>query len=282
MSIASRLFGKKAAASQPRPSAAAAGRADQPDLAGRRAFLARHILLHTHVPKTAGSSLSAGLQAIVGGVNSMDLRLMRKVPLEEMSDDDVSGLHLISGHFSYGIHERFDRIPLYFAALRDPVERAVSNYRFLSEHRDHDDHRLVAGRSFEEAHDAWTRHHGVRTRNAQSRVLLGGEVGPIDRETLWQQADDVYLLVIPQPEMNRTLNALRAAFGVPWNRPVRMNVSKSAPVEVTPAMRERLLAENEMDQRLYDRVSEDYDARLARACETIASHCLKPLEGGAS
>ncbi|MEM7422985.1 MAG: sulfotransferase family 2 domain-containing protein [Pseudomonadota bacterium] len=279
MRFAARLLGRKGVgAVQPRPSPAAPDRADQPDLAGRRAFLTDHVLLHTHIPKTAGSSLSAGLQAIVGGVNAMDLRLMRNVPLDDMNAEDLAGLSLVSGHFAYGVHKRFRRVPLYFAAVREPVERAVSNYRFLLEHRDHEDHRTVATLDFADAYDALARKNGVRSRNAQARVIMGGAVGPIDRNSLFRQVDDVYFLIIPQAEMNRTLNALRAAFGVPWNRPMRMNVSKGLPVHVSSELRARIRRDNDVDAYLYEHVVRAFDTRLAAACETIASHCLKPLE----
>ena len=62
---------------------------DHPDLTRRREFFTRHILIQTHIPKTAGTTLSNGIQGIVGAVNSADLRWRRATPLEELSEHDL-------------------------------------------------------------------------------------------------------------------------------------------------------------------------------------------------
>lgn len=199
-----------------------------------------------------------------------------------MSPEDINDTYLVSGHFPYGIHERFARTPLYIAAVREPVDRAVSAYRYLLNEPEQVDHQYVKNRSFEEGWFALERHHGVKRRDHQSKMLLGGNYDkPVNAKALWHQVDEVYFLIIPQPRVTETLLALRAAFGVHWTRIARTNPSRGAQVEVTPEMREKILAVNPTDALLYDRVEKDFDFRLQRACEYIASRCLLPLKDGA-
>lgn len=247
----------------------------RPDLAGRRRFLDDHILIHTHVPKTAGATLAAGLSAIVGGVRTMDLRLRRSIPLDQLTDADLAELSLVTGHFPYGLHDRFalGRTPLYFAALREPADRAVSSYRFLASHADHPGHEEAAACDFE----TWESRHRERQGNEQSRMLLGARPGalPAPAEAI-AHVDAAYFLVIPQPEMTRALQALRAAFGVAWARVARTNVSHGHDVELDQVTREAIRGANATDAALYRHVVETFDERLARACDRIAAQCLVP------
>ncbi len=252
-----------------------------PDLAARRRFLDDHILIHTHVPKTAGATLAAGLSAIVGGVRTMDLRLRRSIPLDRLTDADLAELSLVTGHFPYGLHARFARTPLYFAAVREPSDRAVSSYRFLASHADHPGHDEAAACDFE----TWESRRRERQGNEQSRMLLGARPGaptsalPDPAEVI-AHVDEAYLLVIPQPEMTRALQALRAAFGVAWTRIARTNVSHGYDVELDAVTREAIRGANVTDATLYAHVVETFDARLESACELVASRCQRPLDGG--
>jgi Sulfotransferase family len=267
----SRWWGRRAA-----PDARESGGADYdlaPDLAGRRRFLDGHILIHTHVPKTAGATLAAGLSAIVGGVRTMDLRLRRSIPLDRLDHAELAELSLVTGHFPYGLHARFDRSPLYFAAVREPADRAVSSYRFLSSHPDQPGHEEVTGCDFE----TWESRHRERQPNEQSRMLGGNGHGAApDAAQIIAHVDAAYLLVIPQPEMTRAIQALRAAFGVSWTRIARANVSHGHEVELDSVTREAIRRANAVDAALYAHVLETFDDRLARACDYIAEHCLAP------
>lgn len=277
--MAFKLFRKKPAPWPVRTSKIAEGRADKPDLAGRRAFMAEHILLQTHIPKTGGSTLSHGLMNIVGAVHTMDLRLNRRVGIDEMSQADLDDLHFLTGHFRFGMHERFKRKPLYIAAVRDPVARAVSNYRFLLTHPDHHQHPVVVDRNFEDAWHALAEDQGPSFFNLQARMLTGtgGKHRP-DAAALWEQVEDVYFLVIPQPELNKAIQHLRSAYGVPWTRVMQMNVSQGNEVEVSPAMADHIRETNALDVELYERVSAEFPQKLLRACEYIAERCLLPLD----
>lgn len=254
------------------------GRAITPDLAGRRRFLAAHVLIHTHVPKTAGATLAAGLSGIVGGVHAMDMRLRRSIPLPELAQQDLADLTLITGHFPYGLHRMFvGRRPLYFAAVREPADRAVSSYRFLASHADEPGHEEAAQHSFE----SWESLHRERRPNEQSRMLLDARPGVgIDPAEVIAHIDRAYFLVIPQPQMTRAVRALRAAFGVAWTPVASANVSVGHEVVLDTPTRQAIRRANAADSTLYDHVVETFEERLAGACAYIGTRCLAPLAEG--
>lgn len=257
--------------------------ASPPDIAGRIAFLKAHILLHSHVPKTGGSALSAGLSAIVGGVHAVDFRLKTKVRMSDISAEEMQMLYLLAGHFKFGVHTELpggqNRIPLYIAAVRHPVERAVSSYRYFSSQPLADERAHVAGRDFEAAWEASMKAGGAQASNPQAAVLTSTKRGqPIDADFLRQQTDESYFLIIPQLEIPQAIRALRTAFGLPWTKVPRINVSTGFETQVTDRMRDRIIEANPVDMQLYDHITRDFDQRLQRACDYIARKCLVQLE----
>ena len=253
---------------------------ERPDLGRRRAFLAEHILIQTHIPKTGGTSIYDGLAAIVGAVHALDVRWTMSVPFDELTDADLADIHLLSGHFGFGPHERIGRKPLYIAAVREPVERAVSMYRYLQNKPKQEEAQHAIGRSFEAYWHEVDRLRAPARRDMQSRLLLGhADNSALDWTDLRHRIEQDYFLVIPQPEVSQALRLIRNAFGVPWTQSPRSNRSKSDPVTPSEEIRQTILEANPMDARLYAYVAETFDQRMDRAVRYIASHCLQPLEG---
>ena len=262
------------------PPAGADPQADHPpDLAGRRRFLAEHIFVHTHVPKAAGSSLSHALAGIVGGANAMDLRLKRGIRPGQMSDDDKRELSLISGHFVYGMHEKFPQTPLYIASLREPVERAVSYYRFVLGAPNHPNHQEFQELGFEKSWVQMTGRAASTRSNEQSAIICGVRPGnQPDEALLWQRAKEDYFLIVPQVQIDDAIKRLRAAFGLPWTRVPKMNASTAPGLEVSKDAQEKILEANQLDAQLEAWARDSYTQNINRAVSKIAHHCLK--DGG--
>jgi hypothetical protein len=87
------------------------------------------VLIHLHVPKCAGSALSAALQRRFGAraLNGVAAHAAMKAgdrPLDGRCD-------AVFGHLTYGVHALFDRPCVYLSATRDPIERICSYFNYV-------------------------------------------------------------------------------------------------------------------------------------------------------
>lgn len=263
----------------PSPSALDGALLQRADPQRRACFLREHILIHTHIPKTGGSSFSAGLAGIVGGVDFYDLRLKKTTPLSELGDAGLDTVRGISSHTGYGFHVLFDRVPLYFAVVRDPVERAVSTYRFLQNRPNQPEARFAIGYSFEESWRLMSAK--ARRNNLQSRLLVSPlDDQPVEEDRVRERLEKDYFLVIPTEKITQTIKRLREAFGVFRTPHPPVNVSRHAEVRPDPGLAEEIREANAIDARLHDHVASTYARNIDRACRVIASHCLQRAEDG--
>jgi hypothetical protein len=93
-------------------------------------------LIFLHVPKTAGSSLTAILEEQYARERSYSTSFSGHHP-----NGSLDGFHalpaarlvvldLLYGHMPYGLHQKLPRPADYITLLRDPVSRVISNYFF--------------------------------------------------------------------------------------------------------------------------------------------------------
>lgn len=96
-----------------------------------------------HIPKTAGSSFYKLATSIYSERASFNTT-------GEIPEQGFAGANIIGGHFSYSTYEQMTGQRVFLALVRDPVERAVSNFNFykneeqgreqrISENFDHED-----------------------------------------------------------------------------------------------------------------------------------------------
>lgn len=249
---------------------------ERADHAARSAFLREHLFIQTHVPKTGGTALFHNLAAMFGAMHSLDVRLSRSPAFNDLKVADMDEIHLISGHFDFGVHVNFDRVPLYLAAVRDPVDRAVSNYRYMQTAKSQQEHKTCRDLPFEEAWHEMDRRFDSQRRDRQSHMLWGNsDITIADWDKLVARIEDDYLLVMPQDRLTKAVARLREAFGL-YKAPVQdMNVSRAPAFSPSDEIARTIREANPMDARLYEYVVSTFAERLDRACTFIASHCLQ-------
>lgn len=83
-------------------------------------------LFLTHVPKTAGTSMREAV--FEHRVSTSDVHSFSGIRTALRSNADFD---LLTGHYPYGTHALYDVAePRYFVMLREPVDRAISQYYF--------------------------------------------------------------------------------------------------------------------------------------------------------
>jgi len=106
--------------------------------------LSGQVLIFTHIPKSAGTSLDHVLAAMAAVRGLRFKRAMGTLygiflgkgkgeaatDFAQMQNDAREQLDIISGHLPFGAHHRLTRPAFYATILREPVARLVSHFRF--------------------------------------------------------------------------------------------------------------------------------------------------------
>lgn len=126
-------------------------------------------VVYTHVPKTAGTTIGYSLKALFGE---------DRLAIATTDNDDLSAilprlhsLDAVAGHVRYPVIRPHAPDAAYFAAVRDPIDRIVSNYFFVIRHRgiDPDIYRADLRRGFDVFYERIIRNEG--RINLQSRFF---------------------------------------------------------------------------------------------------------------
>jgi hypothetical protein len=269
----------------------------------------RNVLVFVHIPKTAGSAICDALfeqlgadrclvtnDGKVGKIHESRLRKfawgarksLRYVAQRLRGVDpllprgvaraDLARLRLLEGHYALGDELKVGREPIYLAAVRDPVDRFLSDYYYRFDQRAS----WPAGKR--ERHAFWTYDvdryvDHVYARRAWNEInlqcrYLGGE----DNFAAARRAvDERVFLAAPSSRLNEFLQLLRPVLDLSSSQAPRSNVGtarrgKAPPLAETLAKIREMVAE---DQLLFDYVSRAFDDLFRAATSDL------PLPGGA-
>lgn len=90
------------------------------------------VLLHLHIPRTAGTALRKALQTSFTPEQCYRLSDGKKLVSEREENPDLfERIKFVSGHFSFGIHRFFDS-SIYLVILREPLARVRSLFAYVS------------------------------------------------------------------------------------------------------------------------------------------------------
>lgn len=98
------------------------------------------IVIFTHIPKTAGTSLRHIIQSQFQPQQVFEFYHLKTQPpkvlkgiekYNNLTANQKKAIKFVSGHVGFGLHEFLPRPCTYITVLRDPVERVVSYYYFL-------------------------------------------------------------------------------------------------------------------------------------------------------
>ncbi|GJL81546.1 MAG: hypothetical protein DHS20C01_11800 [marine bacterium B5-7] len=189
-------------------------------------------------------------------------------------------IQLLMGHMSFGLHEYFEGNVKYVTMLRDPVERVLSEYRFLKTNIRHPFHSTVAPMSLPQYLDS---DFTGQSSNGQTRLLCGshvaGKVGIAGREPLDQSSveraleniDKHFVIAGIQEQFEESLLLLSGRLGWriwPFYLTRNMSNHKSeakAMSQPDDAVRSMIEERNTLDISLYRSVVERLGRDIAAA-----------------
>lgn len=107
------------------------------------------LLVHLHVPKTAGTSLTQILASNLQDGETLALDAGQREILAELPEPIRNRLRLVFGHLWYGIGRELGRRTVYICAIRRARPRLLSYFNYIKRRSDHPMHAFLTERSME-------------------------------------------------------------------------------------------------------------------------------------
>jgi hypothetical protein len=247
-------------------------------------------IIFIHIPKTAGSTLNSIIdrQYPLGNICSIypenatvpgGIELSSTDELKELNKTDQAKIHFLRTHMSFGIHRLLPGPSTYFTVLRDPIERIISLYYFVSalptplrpDYFPSEDISL----------QNWLRNKiTIDMDNAQTRMLSGnlhtvpfGRCTREDLERAKRNLQEHFSVVGLTERFNETLILLKRVLG--WEESIsytRQNVTRKRPQkdDLSPATLNAIAEANFLDIELYRYAEELFEKQVHRQGITFA------------
>lgn len=110
------------------------------------------LVIFVHIQKTAGQTFRTILNQKFGSdrcleigksAHHVSIQCLGKMPKEKRDE-----FHCVMAHLPYGLHTYFDKPCYYITLLRDPVERAVSQFFYICRTPSNERYRLIKETDF--------------------------------------------------------------------------------------------------------------------------------------
>ena len=232
------------------------------------------LTIFTHIPKTSGSSFSRRLIH----ANVDESRILENASLRSLRGSLTDQHLFVTGHAAYGLHWLTARPCQYITFLRDPIERAVSNYYFirqcdptLARHRLHEEAQTYTLAGF---------YQQTRFQNEMTKMLAGFPlwrlhaalpVAAMDRLLLWaatRHLSQRYVCFGLQEQFKTSVQLMKAHFA--WTREAdlkrRLKKSRKRPsIEELDASTMAVLREaHQLDMALYAHAQQLFEQMLTK------------------
>jgi hypothetical protein len=221
------------------------------------------LLIFTHIPKAAGSTLAAFLRTQYPGEQTLDVTPLtsaeRVARLEQLPDS----VRLVIGHARFGLHRHTARECRYFTLLRDPVERIISGLHYIRRTPGHMWHAQFAGGT------AGLPELAALQRDIQTKYIAGipsrTDAGPAELEQAKANLEQDYAVAGLSEAFDESLLLMAEEFGWTKTDYTARNVTRDRPARAAYSEAELAAVRetNQLDQQLYDFAQSRFRERLA-------------------
>ena len=250
------------------------------------------VLLHLHLPKTAGMALNDAILEVyrqAAWTEEENGRLICGVYYPPIGIDGYfvpdetvrrvlrrPDLRAVVGHFPFGLHEHVDRPTEYVAMLRHPVDRVVSLYHHVLKW----DHERVIGEATSRGIrlEEFVNDVGyVEADNGQTRRIAGASLpfGACGRDLLEQAKHNLiekFAVVGLTERFEEAVALMKERLEWPMlPKLTRKNDNPSRPNrdELSPQQLAAILERNQLDLELYAFAEETFERQLKKQDEAV-------------
>jgi len=217
----------------------------------------KEALIFLHVPKSAGTTLNRLIEweYPLFDMYSVDPYFFRwsRTRLFKLSQERLQRFRVFKGHMPFGLHARLSRPATYITVLRDPVDRVISAFYFMSNYKLHPNY-------WKFRREGWQLEDFVRRsprENVQSKMMAGANYDePCTAEILEKAKQNLakYFSVVGLTErFEESLALMKLRFGWKLDTYSSFNVTRSRPKkrELSEATVNLIAETNRFDVDLY-------------------------------
>jgi hypothetical protein len=228
-------------------------------------------IIYVHLPKCGGTTFNRIIEweYPLLEVFSIDPSFFRwsYQHLLRWPQERLARIKVFKGHMPFGLHKRLSQPATYITVLRDPIDRAISQYYFPLTRRLQPQHRVVKNLTMEEYVQV------TPYKNVQTKLLSGldhgydflaGECSAHELELAKRNLATRFSLIGLTERFDESLALAKLEFGWRIDRYADFNVTQGRPKkhQISAATRELIAEHNRFDVELYRYAQELFDEKI--------------------
>lgn len=243
---------------------------------------AAEALIFLHVPKSAGTTLNRLIEweYPLFQMYSVDPVLFRwsRARLWRLPKRRLARFSVFKGHMPFGLHKVLPQPATYITVLREPVERVISAYYFMSNYKLHPNY-------WKFRREGWTLEDFVRRsprENVQTKMIAGADYDePCTAEIMATAMDNLrYFSVVGLTErFEESLALMKLRFGWKLESYSSFNVTRTRPKkrDLSQATLDLIAERNRFDIELYKSAAIRFQEAVKESAPAV-SQTLRELE----
>jgi len=214
-------------------------------------------IIFLHLPKSAGTTLNRLIECEypVLQIYSVDPVLFRwsSTHLWQLPQRRLKRFRVFKGHMPFGLHEILPQPATYITVMREPVERVISAYYFMSNYK-------LQPNYWKFRREGWTLEDFVRRsprENVQTKMMAGADYDePCTAGILTKAKDNLrYFSVVGLTErFEESLASMKLRFGWKLESYSSFNVTRTRPKKrnLSQSTLDLIAERNRFDIELYE------------------------------